>query len=59
MLTLVAVGLMNLPWMFAITLIVFAEKVWRYGDRLAPAVGVGLVLLGIFTAVDPGLILGL
>jgi predicted metal-binding membrane protein len=58
MLAFVAVGLMNLPWMVAITLIVWVEKVWRYGAELALVVGVGLVLLGILTPVDPRLILG-
>jgi predicted metal-binding membrane protein len=58
MLAFVAVGLMNIPWMVALTLIVLAEKVWRYGDHLAKVVGVGLVLVGILTAVDPRLILG-
>jgi predicted metal-binding membrane protein len=59
MLALVAVGLMNLPWMVAFTLIVWVEKVWRHGDHLAVVVGLGLVLLGIFAAADPRLIRGL
>jgi predicted metal-binding membrane protein len=59
MLALVAVGLMNLPWMVAITLIVLVEKVWRHGDHLAVVVGLGLVLLGILAAADPRLIRGL
>lgn len=50
MLVFVAVGLMNLPWMIAITLIVLVEKVWRYGHQVAVVVGVGLLLLGILTA---------
>jgi predicted metal-binding membrane protein len=58
MLILVAVGLMNIPWMIALTLIVWVEKVWRYGDQVALMVGLGLVVLGILTAVDPQLILG-
>ncbi len=58
MLLFVAVGLMNIPWMIALTLIVWAEKVWRYGDHLARVVGWGLALLGILTAVNPRLILG-
>lgn len=58
MLALVAVGLMNVPWMVALTLTVWLEKVWRYGDHLAPEVGWGLVLLGILTAVELRLILG-
>ena len=56
MLIFVAVGLMNLPWMIAITLIVSVEKVWRYGHHVAAVVGIGLLLLGILTAVDPRLI---
>ena len=59
MLALVAVGLMNLPWMVAITLIVWMEKVWRHGDHLAVVVGLALVLLGILAAADPRLIHGL
>jgi predicted metal-binding membrane protein len=58
MLPLVAVGLMNLPWMVAITLIVWVEKSWRHGDHLAVVVGLGLVLLGILAAADPRLIRG-
>lgn len=58
MLAFVVVGLMNIPWMVALTLIVVVEKIWRYGNHLAVVVGVGLVLLGILTAVDPRLILG-
>jgi predicted metal-binding membrane protein len=54
----VAVGLMNIPWMVALTLFVSVEKIWRYGDHLALVVGFGLVLLGILTAVNPRLILG-
>ena len=58
MLACMAVGLMNIPWMIALALIVVVQKVWRYGDHLAKVVGVGLVLVGILTAVDPRLILG-
>jgi predicted metal-binding membrane protein len=58
MLALVGVGLMNLPWMIAITLIVLVEKVWRYGDRVAKVVGLGLMLLGILMVADPHLIFG-
>ncbi len=59
MLALVAVGLMNVPWMVAITLIVWVEKVWRHGDHLAVVVGLALVLLGILAAADTRLIRGL
>ncbi|MGO8947466.1 MAG: DUF2182 domain-containing protein [Ktedonobacterales bacterium] len=55
MLALVAIGLMNLGWMVVFTLVVFAEKVWRSGDRLALVVGLGLLLLGILAGIEPGL----
>lgn len=59
MLALVVVGLMSLGWMVALTLTVFAEKVWRSGDRLALVVGFGLLLLGILAGVEPRVIQGL
>lgn len=58
MLLLVIVGLMNLAWMVVITLIVLLEKGWRHGHRLALVVGIGLLLLGILAAGDPGLLPG-
>jgi predicted metal-binding membrane protein len=58
MLLLVIVGLMNLPWMLVITLIVVLEKGWPYGHHLALVVGIGLLLLGILVAGDPGLLPG-
>jgi predicted metal-binding membrane protein len=58
MLLLVIVGLMNLAWMLVITLIVLLEKGWQYGHHLALVVGIGLLLLGILAAGDPGLLPG-
>jgi predicted metal-binding membrane protein len=58
MLVGVAVGFMNLVWMFALTLIIVLEKEWRYGHHLALVVGIGLVLLGILAAGTPALIPG-
>ncbi len=58
MLLLVIVGLMNLAWMLAITLIVVIEKGWARGHHLALLVGIGLLLLGILAAGEPGLIPG-
>ena len=58
MLILVAVGLMNLSWMIVITLVVFLEKMWRYGKSLSFLVGVGLVVLGFLAAFHAGLIPG-
>lgn len=58
MVVLVAVGFMNLAWMFALTLLVLLEKEWRYGHHLALTVGIGLVLLGIIAAGTPAFIPG-
>lgn len=58
MLLLVIVGLMNLAWMVAITLIVLLEKGWQHGHHLALVVGIGLLLLGLLAAGDPGLLPG-
>ncbi len=58
MLLLVIVGLMNLGWMVAITLVIVLEKGWVHGHHLALLVGVGLLLLGILAAGDPGLLPG-
>jgi predicted metal-binding membrane protein len=48
MLVLFAVGLMNLAAMGLLTLIIFLEKVSRYGMVLGRIVGVGLVGLGVY-----------
>lgn len=39
MLVLVAVGLMNVAWMVALTAVVFVEKVWRFGEAVGYSVG--------------------
>jgi predicted metal-binding membrane protein len=41
-----AVGVMNLAAMVGIALVIFVEKVWRRGDRLATAVGVVAIVAG-------------
>ena len=56
MLALVSIGLMNLGWIVVFTLVVFAEKIWRSGDRLALVAGLGLLLLGILAGIEAGLI---
>jgi predicted metal-binding membrane protein len=53
MLVLFAVGAMSLFWMVVIASVVFAEKVLPGGDRLAVAVAVALVVLGLWLAVSP------
>jgi len=47
---LVAAGVMSMPWMILLTLLVFAEKVFPIGPRVAAAAGVVLVLLGVAVA---------
>jgi len=52
---LLVVGLMNLVWMAAITLVFMLEKNWRFGGRLHLAVGAALVALGFLLAIHPEL----
>ena len=47
MLVLVAVGLMNMAWMAALAVVIFLEKVWRYGRQLSWAVGLGMLVLAV------------
>ncbi len=56
MTVLLVVGLMNLVWMVALSLVFLAEKHWRQALRAGQAVGVGLVLLGLAVAVRPSLL---
>ncbi|MDF1505498.1 DUF2182 domain-containing protein [Roseisolibacter sp. H3M3-2] len=57
MLVLVAAGAMSLPWVVAITLVVFAEKALPHGGRTARAVGVALLALAAAVALRPELAL--
>ena len=43
---LVVVGIMSLGWMLALTLVVFAEKVFPHGQRVSASIGVALIVLG-------------
>jgi predicted metal-binding membrane protein len=47
---LVAAGVMSLAWMLLLTLVIFAEKVFPYGQRAAVAVGLAFVALGVLVA---------
>jgi hypothetical protein len=40
MIVLVAVGVMNVAVMAALAVVIFAEKLWRYGKPFGQAVGV-------------------
>ena len=59
MVVLVAAGAMSLPWVLAIALVVFAEKVLPAGGRTARIVGVMLILGGVTLAMRPELAVAL
>ena len=59
MAVLFVLGVMSLFWMAVIAVVIFAEKVLPNGSRLAPAVAVALVVLGLWVAVSPGTVPGL
>ncbi len=46
MLALIALGMMNPAWMGVIALLIFAEKVARWGERLVLATGLALIFAG-------------
>ena len=56
---LVAVGVMNVAIMAALAVVIFAEKLWRYGKLFAQAVGVVLVAVGVLAIWFPWLLPGL
>lgn len=55
MVILVAAGAMSLPWVLAITLVVFAEKLLPNGWRTARLIGAGLIVLAFAVALRPEL----
>jgi predicted metal-binding membrane protein len=59
MLVMVAVGVMNLPWMLLLTALIFLEKTWRYGERLSFFIGFGLLIFATFVLAEPALLAGL
>lgn len=59
MIILLAVGLMNLPWMLIVTLVIFIEKVWHNTERLNPLIGMALVAYGVLAFISPALLSGL
>jgi predicted metal-binding membrane protein len=59
MIVLVAVGVMNLAVMAALAVVIFAEKLWRYGKPFGQAVGVVLVAVGVLAIWFPWLLPGL
>jgi predicted metal-binding membrane protein len=59
MIVLVAVGVMNVAVMAALAVVIFAEKLWRYGKPFGQAVGVLLVAAGVLAIWFPWLLPGL
>jgi predicted metal-binding membrane protein len=59
MIVLIAVGVMNVAVMAALAAVIFAEKLWRYGEAFAQAAGVVLVAVGILAIWIPWLLPGL
>ena len=59
MIVLIAVGVMNIAVMAALALVIFAEKLWRYGKPFGQAIGVLLVAIGVLAIWFPWLLPGL
>ena len=59
MVLLIAVGVMNVVAMAALTVVIFTEKLWRHGKPFAQAVGVVLVAVGVLAIWYPWLLPGL
>lgn len=55
MVLLVVAGAMSLPWVLAIGLVVFAEKVLPRGERTARITGTALIIAGVAIAIWPDL----
>jgi predicted metal-binding membrane protein len=59
MILLIAVGVMNVAVMAALTIVVFVEKLWRHGKPFGQAVGLLLVAIGVLAIWYPSLLPGL
>jgi predicted metal-binding membrane protein len=59
MLVMVPVGLVNLLWMVLLTVLIFLEKTWQYGDRLGFFIGFGLLIFAALAVGEPALLPGL
>jgi predicted metal-binding membrane protein len=47
---LTVAGMMSLAWMLALTLVVFAEKMFPHGQRVSATIGVAMIVLGLVVA---------
>ncbi|MET1022348.1 MAG: DUF2182 domain-containing protein [Arthrobacter sp.] len=59
MVVLIAVGVMNLAWMAALTVVIFLEKTWRYGPAFSRLIGGALIVFAFFVPAHPELLPGL
>jgi predicted metal-binding membrane protein len=59
MVVLVAVGVMNVAVMAALAVVIFTEKLWRYGKPFGQAAGMALAALGVLAIWFPWLLPGL
>ena len=59
MILLVAVGVMNVAVMAGLAVVIFLEKLWRYGKPFGRAVGLVLVAVGVLAIWYPWLLPGL
>jgi len=55
MLVMFVMGLMSLVWMGGLTIIIFLEKVTRYGPALSKVIGGTLILFGVAILLHPSL----
>lgn len=56
MAVLFTVGLMNLAWMAALSVVFLAEKNWRHGTALINVVGTACIAIGLGVIVHPALL---
>ena len=59
MIVLFSLGVMSLFWMAVIAGVIFAEKVFPYGERLTRVLAVAFVALGLWISISPGSVPGL
>jgi predicted metal-binding membrane protein len=56
MLVMFVMGLMSLVWMGGLTVVIFVEKVTRYGPTLSKVIGGIFILLGISILLEPSVV---
>ncbi len=55
MVVLVAAGAMALNWVLLIAVLVFAEKLFPYGEWTARVIGAALIIVGLLVILQPDL----